>query len=138
MNLSGRAMIKRLRVDAPDAGAPRARATLQGRIAAAALGTAVAVMILASAVFVLERFEEDAGREVVAQTALTRTLVRMVAPSGDLSALTDMPEVRAARLYDRKGRLRAHYVAKGDMASALRTTRAAARWRSMRRRCGWR
>lgn len=126
MRVNGRAMIKRLRGDALTDGAPRARATLQGRIAAAALGTAVAVMILASAVFVLERFEEDAGREVVAQTALTRTLVRMIAPTGDLSALADMPEVRAARLYDRKGRLRAHYVANGEAASAVRTTRAAA------------
>ena len=99
---------------------------MQGRIAAAALGTAVAVMILASAVFVLERFEEDAGREVVAQTALTRTLVRMISPSGDLSALADTPQVRAARLYDRKGRLRARYVAPGDPANAVRTTRAAA------------
>lgn len=126
MRVNGRAMIKRFKVDALDSAAPRARASLQGRIAAAALGTAVAVMILASAVFVLERFEEDAGRQVVAQTALTRTLVRMIAPSGDLSALADMPEVRAARLYDRRGRLRAHYVAKGEAAGALRTTRAAA------------
>ena len=107
----------------------RGAATLQGRIAAAALGTAMAVLLVASAVFAYELREMDA-RSLRTQARDFATVLAARAPSvmgdrqtaqADLASLSGAPSIRGAILFDDKGEPIAAYTLKAGMYVATAT-----------------